>query len=88
MKIICLDGRLLQKNEEGHLYIQHMLEFPEYYGKNLDGMYDLLTEAGSDLEIHIHHSDAMDNRIKKVFLHAENENEHLKIFLTNEISLG
>ncbi len=88
MRMIYLDGRLLQRNEEGHLYIQEMFEFPEYYGKNLDGMYDLLTEVGSDLEIHIHHSDAMDHRIKKVFLHAEIENEHLKIFLTNEISLG
>ena len=88
MKIICLDGRLLQKSEEGHSYIQQMFEFPEYYGKNLDGLFDLLTEIGNDLEIHIHHYDDMDQRIKKVFLHAENENEHLKIFLTNEISLG
>ena len=79
---IDLDGRKLQRTEEGHDYIQSMLHFPAYYGKNLDALYDLLTEIGSQTEMIINHSDDMDPMFKKVFLNAGIENECLNICLT------
>ena len=82
MEKIDLDGRKLQRTEAGHDYIQSVLHFPEYYGKNLDALYDLLTEIGSGTEIIISHSDDMDAMFRKVFLNAGIENECLNICLT------
>lgn len=82
MNRIDLDGRMLTRTEEGHAYIQQMLRFPDYYGKNLDALFDLLTEVSTDVEILINHSNEMDERIKKVFLNASVENECVNIILT------
>ena len=82
MEMIYLDGRMLTCTEEGHNYIQHMLGFPDYYGKNLDALYDLLTEISMNVEISISYSNEMDKMIKKVFLNASNENECVNIILT------
>lgn len=82
MKKIELDGRLLCRSEEGHAYIKKMMGFPEYYGKNLDALYDLLTELGTQVEIQIGYCDEMDKAIKKVFIDASNENNNLNIVLT------
>lgn len=82
MKIIELDGRHLQRSEDGHHYLSVMLEFPEYYGKNMDALFDLLTEIGTETEIRIFNSDVTDPIIKKVFEDASNENNCLNIILT------
>lgn len=52
MRKIFLDGALLCDREKAHEYLQMVLELPEYYGKNLDALYDCLTEM-EDLEIQI-----------------------------------
>ena len=82
MNRIDLDGRILTRTEEGYAYIQQMLRFPDYYGKNLDALFDLLTEISTDVEILINHSNEMDKMIKKVFLNASVENECVNIVLT------
>ena len=82
MKRIDLDGILLQRTEEGHKYIQEVFSFPDYYGKNMDAFYDLLTEIGVDTEIVISNASEMDLVMKKVLLNAELENHYLKICLT------
>ncbi len=82
MKKIDLDGKLLQRTEEGHEYIQEAFSFPDYYGKNMDAFYDLLTEIAGDTEIVISNALEMDPMMKKVLLNAELENHYLKICLT------
>ena len=82
MKIIELDGRLLQRTAEGNAYIKQMLGFPDYYGKNLDALHDQLTELGRTVEIHIVYCDEMDKGVKRVFMDASNENNNLNIILT------
>lgn len=82
MRKINLDGCEIKRTVEGHTYLSRMLEFPVSYGKNLDALYDLLTEIGSDVEIWISHEGEMDQMMKKVFLDASNDNEYLKICLT------
>ena len=42
MHRIELDGKLIKK--DGHDYLKKALNFPNYYGKNLDALYDCLTE--------------------------------------------
>ena len=44
-----LDGKLIKK--EGHDYLKEALNFPDYYGKNLDALYDCLCEIGIETQI-------------------------------------
>ena len=46
MKKIILNCENLIERKQAHLYLAEMLEFPEYYGKNLDALFDCLTELG------------------------------------------
>ena len=46
MKKVVLNCEKLLEREQAHLYLAQMLDFPSYYGKNLDALYDCLTEIG------------------------------------------
>lgn len=72
-----LDGKLIKK--EGHDYLASELNFPDYYGKNLDALYDCLCEI--ECEIELINSDEVDSDIIDTFKDAALENE----FLTFEI---
>lgn len=41
---ITLDAAALKEKEEIHEFLKDALDFPEYYGNNLDAFYDCLTE--------------------------------------------
>lgn len=41
---IILDGNKMQSKKELHLHLKQKLEFPEFYGENLDALWDSLTE--------------------------------------------
>ena len=82
MKTIYLDGRRLQRTPEGYTYIQELFHFPDHFGKNMDALYDLLTELCEEVNVEINHSDEMDMMIKKVVLNAQDENNSLNICLT------
>lgn len=44
MKKIIINCQNLLEREQAHLYLAQKLDFPEYYGKNLDALFDCLTE--------------------------------------------
>ena len=46
VKTYVLEGKLLQSRESAHQHLAQALELPEYYGMNLDALYDCLTEMG------------------------------------------
>lgn len=75
MKEISLDGKYLQRTGEGHLYLMQMLDFPEYYGKNMDALYDLLTEIAEPVTLRIENSEAMDAQMRRVFQEVALDNE-------------
>lgn len=69
-----LDGKLIKK--DGHDYIMEALDFPEYYGKNLDALYDCLTEISCEIELI--NSEEVSEDILDTFRDAAIENDFLK----------
>ena len=43
MRTITLDGQRMVSIQETHAYIEKKLEIHDYYGKNLDALWDSLT---------------------------------------------
>ena len=75
MKQITLDGNVLADAAKVHDYLIEMLEFPEYYGKNLDALHDCLTDL-EDVEIIIttpEEDGAIYQRIVRIFKIAARE---------------
>lgn len=50
MSSVFLDCRRMQERENAHAYLAEKMHFPAYYGKNLDALYDLLTDRGTEAE--------------------------------------
>ena len=51
MRTIVLDGKKMRSRKETHEYLAARFEFPEYYGKNLDALYDCLCEIGEQTTV-------------------------------------
>jgi ribonuclease inhibitor len=81
MKQITLDGNLLSDAATVHDYLMEMLEFPKYYGKNLDALYDCLTDLDSvEITIQLPEEDgAIFQKVLRVFKAADRANEDLKL---------
>ena len=81
MKQITLDGNILADIAQVHDYIKEMLDFPEYYGKNLDALFDCLTDL-DNVEITItapEEDGAIFQKVLRVFKAANRENDGLKV---------
>lgn len=39
---MVLDALQMQNRDDAHIYLKEMFRFPDYYGENLDALYDLL----------------------------------------------
>ena len=48
---IILDGRVMTDRVAAHDHLVQRLDLPTYYGRNLDALYDVLTEIGTDTEL-------------------------------------
>lgn len=86
MKKITLDFKDLYTPRQMHEYIAQMLEFPEYYGKNLDALYDCLTDICEETQITVMNYDILDyreNAMINTFLDAAEENDCLEVFTTH-----
>ena len=70
-----LDGKLI--NENGHDYLAEALNFPDYYGKNLDALYDCLTEISCEIELV--NASFVDKDVIDTFKDAAFENDFLKL---------
>ena len=79
MQTIYLDARRLINKDEAHDYLKEQFSLPEYYGNNLDALYDCLTELPMT-EIRIEHEEEASGYyafMKPVFRNAQKENPDL-----------
>lgn len=87
MEKILLDFGVTKTQGQVQEYLALMLDFPDYYGKNLDALYDMLTEIGEDKCIGVFGMGEMPGRdgklakylerVRRVMQDAEEENPHL-----------
>ena len=77
LNIIEIDAEDMIDNP--HEYLAEKLDFPDYYGNNLDALYDCLTEMGGNKVIRILHSEKLKKKIKKTFIDADVANKYINI---------
>ena len=88
MRRVTLSGNKMKNKKELHAYLARKLDFPSYYGKNLDALYDCLTEISEDLHLELrnwHHIEAhlkdYSGKAVYVFHCAMDDNPHLTVTL-------
>ncbi len=59
MKICVLDGEKITDKEALHSTLAECLGFPDWYGRNLDALYDCLTGMGENVEIRLRQTAAL-----------------------------
>ena len=76
------------EKELAHEYLQEMLELPEYYGKNLDALWDIVSTISEDTHITFSSSvtmlnalDTYGSRLLHLFFEADSENSHVRFEL-------
>ena len=86
MKKILVDFHVPKTREYVQEYLASMFGFPDCYGKNLDALYDMLTDIQEDTCVGIFQPENEKegeemqrymNLVKEVFRDAEQDNSHL-----------
>jgi len=71
MQEVLIRGIDFESIEEIHDYIAEELSFPSYYGKNLDALYDVLTDICQETRIRIDLTDTENEEIRDYLLRME-----------------
>src|SRR6056297_1219309 len=86
---ILIDGKKMLSKEETHRYISKKLNFPEYYGKNLNALWDMLTTIHKKTTIHMYnvnyflsHS-SYKHKLIDLIVGASEENKFLDVKFTD-----
>ena len=59
MKELILDGKTIHSKAELHQQVAAQLELPDWYGANLDALYDVLTERRQKIQIILRHQNSL-----------------------------
>ena len=86
MRRVVLYGAEFDDVEKIHQTLAETLDFPNYYGKNLDALYDVLTDLDQPTRITLDLSGVSDDnmlryleRMSEVISDAVNENENVEL---------
>lgn len=63
MKTIIIDGNEIISMSDIHSIFAEELDFPEWYGKNLDALYDCLGDVTEEVEIIFENTDELEENI-------------------------
>lgn len=90
MKSIQISGKRMQTIESTHRYLKRQLDLPDYYGANLDALWDLLSTKSEPVEISLKHLAVLrhnlgdyGDKLIKVFEDAERTNPNLKFRISD-----
>lgn len=85
MKEIILDCKEMSSKEKAHEYIMKKMNFPDYYGKNLDALYDILSTYDKEIYVKFINFESLFKQLGDyavslidVFREAEEENTKIK----------
>lgn len=86
MAEIRLDGREIAAIEEVHNRFAQALSLPEWYGRNLDALFDCLTELGEDVTVRLFRRETLEDRLGRrgralvrLLRRAAAENPHITL---------
>ncbi len=84
MREVIIDAELVISKDRLHDILYKELDFPEWYGRNLDALYDMLTSCG-ETRLTITNHEALHRNlgnygdlILRVFKEASEENPYFK----------
>ena len=89
--LYVLNGQKMNNPKETHEYLKQRFNFPDYYGKNLDALYDLLSTFNDDGILNIvviQTSELFDRqpeygeKLIQTLLDASNANYKIKVFIS------
>ena len=88
MKIVILDAKKMLEKEKMYEYFAKKLDLPEYYGRNLDALFDCLCEINEPTLIKLKNEDTLQGDTKesliRLFHDVCNENEMVKFELVKD----
>ena len=65
MKSVILDAKKMLEKDNMHEYFAKKFDLPEYYGKNLDALFDCLCEINEPTLIKLKNENALDSATKE-----------------------
>lgn len=84
MNRIILNGKRMISKEIAHAYLKRKLNLPPYYGRNLDALYDVLTQISEETLLILIHKKVLKEKLGlygekliQVLLDAQEENKTL-----------
>lgn len=91
MTEILLDGSLITEKAQLHTLFAEQLSFPEWYGNNLDALYDCLTDVREETAIKVcsfgrlrDNLGSYADKVKKVLRNAEANNSFIHLMIVRE----
>lgn len=90
MKRIILNGKRMITREVTHAYLKRKFSFPDYYGRNLDALWDLLSTITKETEIVVVNAKCIPEKLGiygvsllKVFEDLDEESRRVKVTFLN-----
>lgn len=79
MKEIVIDCSRIDGPREFHFVLAKQLDFPEWYGNNLDALHDILTGICENTHLRLMHFPAFASGFRRVLEDAEKDSEYLTV---------
>lgn len=83
---VMLNSKSMSTKEKAHQYIKERLDIKEYYGENLDALWDVLSTYDRSIKVTIVNAEKLieclddyGRSIIKVFQDAEEENSNINV---------